>query len=219
MTAKDEVLRYLGHRSQTLSPELNALVDDCMVLLRRTAKPRHAVQILAIEVQADGVLLTDSGIFLPGQDLSYHLNGCGHAALLAATLGVEVDNLLRRTETTDLTASLVLDACATQYVEECCDRLEEELLRSAEGKSLTLRFSPGYGDLPLTVQPQLLALLNAQRSIGLTCTDRLILLPRKSVTALIGFSDRPTSKTAPCQTCANQSHCPYSKEVNACEHP
>ena len=219
MTAKDEVLRYLGHRKQALSPELDALVDSSMALLRQTAKPRHALQPLAIQVQSDSVLLTDSGILLSGQALPRHLTGCTRAALLAVTLGVEVDNLLRRTEATDLTVSLVLDACATQYVEEYCDQIEDELHQNADGKSLTPRFSPGYGDLPLTVQPQLLALLNAQRAIGLTCTDRFILLPRKSVTALVGYSDRPATKTNPCQTCAKQPDCPYTKEADACEHP
>ena len=217
MTAKDDVLRYLGHRSQVLSAELDALIDDCMAQLRQAAKPRHVVQTLSIELRPDGVLLPDSGILLAGDDLHRHLSGCRQAALMAVTLGVEVDNLIRRTEATDLTASLVLDACATQYVEACCDALEEELRQSVEGKCLTARFSPGYGDLPLSVQPQLLALLNAQRSIGLTCTDRFILLPRKSVTAIIGFPDQPTAKTTPCLTCLKQSDCPYKKEANACE--
>ena len=217
MTAKDDVLRYLGHRSQALSSELDALIDDCMTQLRQAAKPRHAVQTLSMELCPDGVLLSDSGILLSGGDLRRHLSGCRQAALMAVTLGVEVDNLIRRTEATDLTASLVLDACATQYVEACCDALEEELRQSAGGKCLTARFSPGYGDLPLSVQPQLLALLNAQRSIGLTCTDRFILLPRKSVTALIGFSDWPAVKTNHCLTCNKQSDCPYKKEANACE--
>jgi len=215
--AKAEVLRYLGHRRQALSPQLDALVDDCLVQLRQAAKPRCAVQTLAIEVQPGGVLLTESGILLPGQDLARHLSACRQAALMAVTLGVEADSLIRRTETTDLTASLVLDACATQYVEETCDQLEAELRQNAGDLSLTSRFSPGYGDLPLTVQPQLLALLNAQRSIGLTCTDRFILLPRKSVTALIGFSDQPQAKTSPCLLCARQADCQYAKEATACE--
>jgi len=216
--AKAEVLRYLGHRSQTLSPELDALVDHCLAQLRQIAKPRHVMQTLSIDSEPDGVLLTDSDILLPGQDLIHHLSHCHKAALLAVTLGVEADSLIRRSEATDLTASLVLDACATQYVEEYCNHLEDELRQSAGGLFLTARFSPGYGDLPLTVQPQLLALLDAQRSIGLTCTDRFILLPRKSVTAFIGFSHQPVAKVSPCLRCIRQSDCQYKKEAHTCEH-
>jgi cobalamin-dependent methionine synthase I len=49
------------------------------------------------------------------------------------------------------------------------------------------RFSPGYGDLSLSVQSDLLNVLDARRNIGLTLSDSLMMIPQKSVTAIVGL--------------------------------
>jgi len=64
--------------------------------------------------------------------------------------------------------------------------LKEEA--AAEGKFLRPRFSPGYGDLPLAIQPELFRVLEVQKNTGITLTESLLMMPTKSVTALIGVS-------------------------------
>ena len=98
-----------------------------------------------------------------------------------------MDALLRRTQLADLSRCLVLESCATAAIEEVCDRAEGLIAAEFPGKSLTSRFSPGYGDLPVTVQGEFLALLDAPRRIGLCATGSSILTPRKSVTAVLGL--------------------------------
>ncbi|MBR3258643.1 MAG: vitamin B12 dependent methionine synthase, partial [Eggerthellaceae bacterium] len=51
---------------------------------------------------------------------------------------------------------------------------------------------PGYGDLPLEVQPDLLGLLDASRRLGITLSDSLLMSPTKSVTAIVGL--RPAER-------------------------
>ena len=51
------------------------------------------------------------------------------------------------------------------------------------------RFSPGYGDCPLSAQRSIVNALNATRLIGLTVTPTSLLMPTKSVTAVIGLFD------------------------------
>ena len=82
---------------------------------------------------------------------------------------------------------------------------------------MTDRYSPGYGDLPLTLQPQLLSLLDAARQIGLTLTDTCLMTPRKSVTALFGLSGRPPARHASgCQSCSLKETCSYRKAGISC---
>lgn len=185
---KAQVLRYLGYRNQEITPEMDAMIDNCMSLMSETARPRHVRRTFKFSVGEAGITL-ETGFFLPGVDICRHLGGCNQVVLLAATLGISADNLIRFWENTDITKSLVLDACATQMIESCCDEIENEVRAEAADRSLniTTRFSPGYGDLPLDIQPGMLAVLDTGRKIGLTCTDSLIMLPRKSVTALIGI--------------------------------
>ncbi|NMA03655.1 MAG: vitamin B12 dependent methionine synthase [Clostridiales bacterium] len=108
--------------------------------------------------------------------------------MMAVTLGNDVDAKIRYYERKSITRALILDACATAAVEEICDRICDELGKTVnkENKTLTSRYSPGYGDLPIHIQNDFLSVLGAQKAIGLTANSHSILIPRKSVTAIVG---------------------------------
>ena len=56
------------------------------------------------------------------------------------------------------------------------------------------------------------------RRIGLYVTDTFLMLPRKSVTAVLGLSDVPvTGKRAGCAHCALREKCEYRKRGVTCE--
>ena len=50
---------------------------------------------------------------LTGQDIRSHLSGCTDCILLAATLGAQVDALIRRAQVRDMEQALWLDAAAS----------------------------------------------------------------------------------------------------------
>ena len=219
--AKAEVFRYLGHRGQEISAELDTLVEECMQVIRREATPMQACKAFDISFIEDGISLNNTEIILRGKDIGRHLQGCTQAVLMAQTLGIAADRIISQFETADITKSLVLDACATQYVEECCDNLEESIKRAAseKGQIITLRFSPGYGDLPLEIQPKLIAALEAEKRIGLTCTQSLIMIPRKSVTAIVGVGAKTqyiTTENENCKACSLNETCSFKKGSGAC---
>lgn len=211
---RDEVLRYLGRRGQSVPPELDALVADCMAELDGKSAPRKVCAMLPLRPEPGGLRVGGTALLLPGADIRRHVRGCNEAVLFAATLGVGVDNLIRRWSYTDLTRSVVLDACATEAIEAFCDEAEADLRRqlAERGQGLTSRFSPGYGDLPLDVQPLLLSVLDAPRRIGLTCTERHILLPRKSVTAVLGVGAAAETSARGCRSCARRDTCNFRKD-------
>jgi cobalamin-dependent methionine synthase I len=112
---------------------------------------------------------------------------------MSATLGVDIDREIALASSREPVLGLMLDAVATAMIEERCDILEDEIRENMPGFTLTTRFSPGYGDLPLEIQPQVLAALDAARRIGVTCGPALIMTPMKTVTAIVGagFHARP----------------------------
>lgn len=209
-----EVLRYLGYRGQALDERMNRLLDAAVSTCLAVARPKHALRVFDLVWGMDGIRLVGADLILPGKDIAECLRGAKKCALLAATLGVEPEARIRVLERTDLTASLMLDAAATECIEKYCDEAQEALRAELTGQSLFpgRRYSPGYGDLPLTLQPDILRVLDAGRRIGLTCTDHLILLPRKSVTAVIGLFDRPAA-AAPrdCAGCALRETCAFRR--------
>ena len=121
-----------------------------------------------------------------GNDLTRHLTGCEEVVLFAVTLGAGADRALRRAQMGSVAMAAAMDAAASAMAEGCAAQAHALLRRSARerGLWLTQRFSPGYGDCPLSLQPALLRLLDAPRAIGLTATKDDLLLPRKSVTAI-----------------------------------
>ncbi len=190
----DEVLRYMGTPPDQAGADLRALVETCAREVISAARPRWAYRVFDLTPEAEGVRL-DCGLLLPGEDLKRHLRGCRRAALFCATLSAQVDALIRRAESGDMLRALALDCCAAAAVEEVCDQIEGELQGQFPGCFFPFRFSPGYGDLPLTLQGPLLNLLDAPRKVGLCASSTHILTPRKSVTAILGIADHPWKQT------------------------
>ncbi len=210
--AKAEVLRYLGHRGQEIGEDLSARVDKAMAECRALSRPRVITRRFPLAQGADGAFDIGAGLALAGKTAAAQLAGAAGAALLAATLGYAPERRVAAAQLADITYALLLDAAATQYIEEICDSAQAALRAglAAEGLHLGARFSPGYGDLPLTLQGPLLTLLDAPRRAGLSRTGRDILTPRKSVTAVMGiFSAPPPPPACGCAHCPLRETCLY----------
>lgn len=189
-----------------------------LALLARVAPPVLAAAMPRAVWRRCDVAELAAG-FLQGQDVPAHLADCDEALLLAVTLGAGVDRQIRLSGIGDIAAGVAADALASALAEQSADQAEALLRQTitAEGRYLTCRYSPGYGDWPVTVQPQAAELLDAGRQIGLYVTDTALMTPRKSVTALLGVSRRPvTGHLAGCGHCALRDRCEYRKRGKTC---
>lgn len=220
---RGEVLRYLGWKGTPIPEPLEETLQTCMKEMLQWSVPRYFYRRLPVSREESGIRLCGTPYFLPGRDIALHLNHSSEVFLLCATIGLQVDRELRRRMVTAPEEALILDACATAAIEEVADQAEKEIegLCRAEGKGLTWRYSPGYGDLPLETQKWLIPFLDAPRKIGLTVTDSLLMVPGKSVTAILGVTELPESisseKQAPaCNRCPNRDHCLYRKRGDFC---
>ena len=204
-----EALRYLGIKSDP-PPDVARQVERAMSRLLPLCTPRSVWRIFP----KDRLPLD-----LPGQDIHQLLRDCDRVVLFALTLGPEAELLIRREGLRSPTEALILDACASAACEQACDELQKKLEDQlcVEGLYPTDRFSPGYGDLPLTVQALLLELLDAQKRCGITLSDTCIMTPRKSVTAIFGLADRPQGKRARgCAFCSMNQNCSFRKAGITC---
>ena len=192
------------------------LAEDCGREVLSAVRPRWAWRVCGLTFERGGVRL-ESGLLLEGKDLREHLAGCERAAVFCATLGAELDGLIRRAEQRDVSRALALDCCASAAVEELCDQIELELQGKFPGCFFPYRFSPGYGDLPLEVQGELLHLLDAPRRVGLCANESSLLTPRKSVTAILGISEKELEAIhRSCLGCPARESCQYRKAGGHC---
>ncbi len=186
----DQILYYLGHRGQELTDELAARVDEMERRCEEVARPASVCRTFpAHELE------------LPGHDIARHLSGALEVVLFAVTLGHGVDRELRRLSFVDPLGQTIFDAAGSALVERLANETEARIRAEARERGLfcSWRFSPGYGDLPLDVQPTLLSMLNAARRVGITLTPSNLMVPTKSVTALVGI--HPTPQPGLASTC------------------
>ncbi len=156
---------------------------------------------------------------IAGEDLRQLLKDATELVLFAATLGAEMDALLRRVQVRDMAQAVVLDACADSAIETVCDNFCMDLAEAVAPFYLTDRFSPGYGDLPLAHQRVLFDTLDITRRIGITLTDSGLMNPQKSVTAILGISAIPQPRRGlDCKNCKLFSYCTHRKGEMACEN-
>ncbi len=204
-----EVLRYLRSRGEDEVPGL----DEAQKAVLDAARPAAAAVLLPVRSAEDGIFT--GTLLLPGRNAAKLLRGCEQAVLLGATLGFFVDRLIAAAGQRSAYDARLYAAGARAAGEnpggQAGDAAAAALLK--KGQYLTPRFSPGYGDLPLSVQPGLLDRLDARRAIGLAAGESLLLSPIKSVTAVMGVLDRPCEqqKAAGCSACGMRDRCPYGK--------
>ena len=155
---------------------------------------------------------------IQGNKIGQHLAGCEKIIALSATVGEEVEEeVTRRFNAGEYSTAVIMDAAATAAVEQIADGMEKALTpkMAAQGFAMKWRFSPGYGDWPLEQQPELIRLAHADKS-GVSLSSSLMLMPRKSITAIIGLY-RKQAETAPshsphgCAMC-NKTDCPSRKQ-------
>ncbi len=216
---RDEVLRYLGSGTISLDLELEELLEGCIREIKEVARPQYTYEAYSAEINTNEVCFKDRGLSLKSHSLSKHLKGAEEAIIMAATLGAEVDRTIRKHQYTKLTRAVILDACASTAIEAICDEVELQLRNSYGQRSLNLttRFSPGYGDLSIAYQSKILELLRAQQRIGLTVTEDGLLIPRKSVTAIMGITEAPpVAGLLACDTCGMRKDCKFRREEGSC---
>ena len=208
-----EALRYLDFRGDP-SGVLPEDLSRCEAVLRGVLRPRVVWRLFALE--PDGSLSGAS--FRPeGESVRDLLSGCSGVILMAVTLGAEVDLLLRREARRNMADAAILDALANAAVENVCDNLCLDLARAVAPRMLTPRFSPGYGDFPLSQQPAFCAVLDVSRRIGVSLTPGGLMVPQKSVTALLGVADHPpVPRASGCAACRLSDRCLSRKEGLSC---
>ena len=212
----EDALRYLGAAgadgaTRRMAEEMAAMLEGCL-------RPRYTWRCFRAEREPGGIRLPEAGILLAGSLAARMLSECGDAVLMACTLGAGFDRMEKTWEARDMARAAVLDACGSAWTETGCDEAEREIGERFPGRYRTDRFSPGYGDLPLELQAEILRALDAGRRLGISANESSLLMPAKSVTAVIGLSDRPqAARIRGCAVCRLREDCEYRKRGERCE--
>lgn len=204
---RNEAVRYLGGAGIRLNYRMDVLMDECEKAVLEKALPKY------LYVEKD----LPCPQIMGGKDIESHLNGCEKAIVMCATVGSEVDKLIRISQISDMARAVVMDSLASVAVEQVCNAFDKIIAEKYSDYNMTFRFSPGYGDYPIELQKIILQMLDAPKKIGLCTNDNFLLTPTKSVTAVLGLSKNSIErKKRGCAICNMRDTCKFRRKGLHC---
>jgi len=213
-----EVQRYMGYRGiADIGPDIRVKIDKAIGQVSLQSHPRIISKEYPVTVRDNDVTIHagSEDVILQSESLARNLSGCCGAILLAATIGPACDMLVRRAGVTSAVDASIYQAAGAAAIESFLDDMNDRYKADYEAQGLFLRprFSPGYGDLKLDHQRDWFRLLDITKQIGIELTDSLLMVPTKSVTAIIGIGiNKGTQGCSGCAGCNKKGTCDFSIE-------
>ena len=181
---KREILRYAMCPGCD-EPGMLDIMEKCIEECKKSASFSYRVSYCILPIQE---LSTDTGridfehIDITSRDLARNLEGCKEAVVFAATIGPGIDRLIKKYSNLDPVKALFMQAIGAERAESLCNAFVGSF-----SQKLRPRFSPGFGDLTLSIQPDILAITNATKNLSITLDEGFLMSPSKSVTAFAGI--------------------------------
>lgn len=182
-----DALRYLGHRGQ----ELDANFEEAF---HRISAKLDALQAIGVvrcfpikKTSDQGVELEGTSLVLAGSNIATHLTGATEVALMAVTLGFESERLLKQLSCISATEGIIADACASSMIENAAHNFAQDISEEVKLRNMRCgkRFSPGYGNFPLSIQQEFITAIGADKTLGIKVTEGDLMVPTKSITAVV----------------------------------
>jgi cobalamin-dependent methionine synthase I len=132
--------------------------------------------------------------------------------IFVVTIGEALENEVSQlTKEGSILKASVLDTVGSVEVEKVADWLESMIrdVAAANGAKVSWRYSPGYCDWDITQQKELFRGLDG-KSVGVSLTDTCLMVPRKSISGVIGMGESCNTFSA-CRFC-NRKNCPERRE-------
>ena len=198
------IRRYAGLKSSDFPPER---VREAAQTVRLLAEGVGSIRYYPYDSTSHTILAESGDLTLMSDAICRHLAEAEEVAVMAVTVGSAVEEAIDSAFSAgEYSRALLLDAAATTATEACADYLNRTVTAEAKRRGLytAFRFSPGYGDWDITVQSDIVRLSEGD-SIGITVTESSMLIPRKSVTAVIPLRAQKAEALAHgCSFCTHQ---------------
>jgi hypothetical protein len=174
-------------------------------------EPAAVYRFASVEALRHERLILVDGAPLSGSLIAQQLSPARYIALIVCTIGAAIDERIAALLPRDPAYALALDGYGSAAAEalgtEVCARMEQDAARSAHCTSVPI--SPGMVGWPVEVgQPQIFSNLDAA-AIGVTLNDSALMIPRKSISLVLGFAPTPFDASIPCDFCALRNTCRY----------
>lgn len=185
-----EIYRYLRLEGHAPDEATSADVERNLKRLHDTVDLRCVASLRPITRTGDVLVFGDFST--ESVMLQKNMKTSEYAVIFAMTLGAAVDRLINRLLITSKADAFITDACCTEYLESCANRYCAQVRDEAAEYDFCAhpRFSPGFADFGLEFQWPLIRSLHADKKMHIAITEGHMLVPTKTMTALMGLDRR-----------------------------
>jgi hypothetical protein len=186
----DNIMYRMGYKKNMtqISGDQQKSIDEGIKLGELLCELKGAYEIVAIKSIKSGVTSIKNNINFESKQTSELFKDCEEVILFASTAGQKIlDRRDFEIKNGNAALGVILDAVGSETADTGLDWIQQFLSAqlAKKAKSITRRFSPGYGDLKLAHQKDIYDALHLEK-IGISITDRYLLSPEKSVIAIAG---------------------------------
>jgi len=207
-----DVYRYLGYESEQYPrPGVLSLVESQIYEAYAFIKPAAYYTIKPITSVENSKIAVD-GLLFTSRNLARVFSSCSQAAIFVVTIGKALEKKVAQlTKEGLILKASVLDAVGSVAVEKVANWLENMIrsIAAENGDKVGWRYSPGYCDWDITQQKELFGGLDG-KSIGVNLTSTYLMVPRKSISGIIGMGKSCNTFSA-CRFCSRKN-CPHRRE-------
>jgi len=210
----DQVLRGQGGDPAAIrqrSPKLVGLTERAIEEGTPLLKPELLYRRLKVDHVIHERIKLEGGGELRSKLLVEHLAPASKVILILCTIGSDLEEKISQVMKTDLVYALALDGLGSAGVEALANAACRQFEVEAEGKCLeaTIPLSPGMIDWSVEEgQPQIFDLLPAEE-IGVQLTSSWVMVPRKSLSMVMGIGEQLTQSGTTCDYCSMAETCRY----------
>lgn len=210
---KDELARRLGTDDFGKVSRLTCMkIEKMQTVFEQLVDPAFHHQKIEVDSVYKGAVFLEKGPEFESSKLSRTLKNCKEIICYIATLGEGVEREIKQLMNGNRIAeAYILDAMASVAADNMVKMFHQHMKNNYEnqGKQVTLCFSPGYCDWPITEQKKLFSVFDSDE-IDVELTDSCFMQPRKSISGVFGITPKDLNPTEhsynPCLEC-KQKNC------------
>ena len=210
----DQVLRAQGadpvairSRNQRLVEVAGQALDEGLPLLQ----PQVLYRKLDVKALRHQRLYLSDGTHLEGSLVVQHLAPARQVVAILCTVGDTLERYASEVMASAMVKALALEGVGSAAVEALANRVCSDLEKGAasRGMQCTVPLSPGMVDWSVEEgQPQIFRLLDGEE-IGVFLTASYVMIPRKSLTMLLGIGPEVLKQGSTCDYCSMRETCHY----------
>ncbi len=215
------ILEGQGVPPAKASPAVVAVAQEVLAEAQSLIAPAALYTLLPVRAVEHEQILLDGGAVFEGPLAARVLAGADEAVVAVCTIGRALEE---RSAALFAAGSplrgLAMDGAGTAAIRLVAGAVGSRICDEAAARGLSAGMSadPGQEGWPITQQRVLFDVLPAEK-IGVRLTDSCLMLPRKSVSFVVGLGPDMRADAVPCDFCSKRERCHWRRQTADVKKP